>query len=134
MSSDESLELLPEDFLAGRAIPQDMIIALRVIAQLDSETVRRIAEYLSSLHGVTGENEVRDGINAILREPGDDDAASILQTLINVRPGNVSKSIGLLDRWRQSSDDRRTFFDDDLFANRNCLPGPWNRYEPAVGC
>lgn len=115
--SDESLEILPEDVMTGRAIPPEMIHDLREIAQLDARTVGRIAEHLSQLQGFAVKQTVKEGVQSCLQSSNADLADSIVRTLLNLKPSDVARILKTVDRWRKSTEERKSLLPDDFFAN-----------------
>jgi len=113
---DDSLELLPEDVILGRAIPPEMVHDLRVIAQLDARTVGRVAEYLSQLEGFAQTESLKAGLLGCIQNSNADLADCIVRTLVNVKPSDVARTLKTIDRWRQSTEERKDAFSDDLFA------------------
>jgi len=114
---DESLEMRPEDVLARRALPPEMVRDLLEIARLDSRTVKRIGEYLLALQGLTEAESIKEGVKNCLRDSDDDLAESIVATLLNLKPTDVARTVATVDRWRQSTEQRRELFTDELFAS-----------------
>lgn len=115
--NDESLEVLPEDVMTGRAIPPEMIRDLRVVAQLDARTVGRIAQHLSQLQGFAVKESVKEGVQSCLQVPNADLADNIVRTLLNLKPGDVARIVKTVDRWRRSTEERIELFTDELFAS-----------------
>jgi hypothetical protein len=126
--ADEAYDLIPEDYLTGRALPQEMVEAFQVIAGLESKTVNDIDAYLSSFRELKTSKEVRGEIANLLPEPDSDDADIIVRTLLNIQPSAATKTLTILDRWRRSSARRLSLFPDDLFerltANLGVLAKP----------
>jgi hypothetical protein len=114
---DESLEVLPEDVMTGRAIPPEKIRDLRVIAQLDARTVARIGEFLSCLQGFAVKESVKEGIQGCLQDSNPDFADNIVRALLNLKPTEVARIIKTVDRWRRSNEERTGLFTDELFAS-----------------
>jgi hypothetical protein len=113
---DDSFEMLPEDFISGRAIPPEMIRDLRVIAQIDARTVGRIGEHFSQLQGLTAKNSVKEGVQSCLQESNPDFAENIVRTLLNLKPHDIARTVKTVDSWRHSSEERHSVFTDELFA------------------
>lgn len=115
--NDESLEILPEDVMTGRAIPPEMIRDLRVVAQLDARTVGRIAEHLARLQGFAVTESVKEGVQSCLQVPNGDLADNIVRALLNLKPSDVARIVKTVDRWRKSTEGRGEVFTDEMFAS-----------------
>ena len=115
--SEEPLEFLPEDVFAGRAIPPEMIRDLRTIAQLDAGSVKRIVDYLSRLQGLTVEQDVKVGVQNCLQTTNSETADSVVRTLLNLEVHDLPRTLRTMDRWRVSTEERRSVINDELFAS-----------------
>jgi hypothetical protein len=114
--SDDALEIQPEDVIAGRAIPAEMVHDLRAIAQLDARTVERIVEQLSQIQGLTAKESVKEGVQSCLPDSNADLADKIVRTLLNMGESDADRVVKTVDRWRGSTPDRGAFFTDEMFV------------------